>query len=73
VNEETERFIDEQERLPVHLQRWIVFDRPKYIWIGRILLRIGLLSLGQRICGLRYETDEERTWRLDEYWNQSEQ
>lgn len=65
-----ERWLDQQENLPDHLQRWVIFERPRYIWLGRILMHIGLWSLGERICGLRFETDEERNQRLREFWKQ---
>ena len=68
MDEELERWIDQQEALPESLKRWVIFERPDRIWLARILMHIGLFSIGQRLCGMRWETDEERIKRLREQW-----
>lgn len=68
MSDDIERWLDQQEQLPDHLQRWAVFDRPKYIRLARILIRLNLWGLAKWVCGLRDETDEERLTRLRKFW-----
>ena len=70
MNEEVERWIDQQETLRDHLQRWMVFERPDRIRFAKILMHLGFFKTGQRLCGMRYENDQERADRLRKYWEQ---
>lgn len=70
MNEELEKWIDQQETLPEHLQRWMVFEHPGRIKFARFIMHIGFFHLGKRLCGMRYENDAERAERLRKYWEQ---
>lgn len=69
-DDELERWIDQQEQLPDQLQEWYIFERPQWIWLGKLVMHAGFFKLGQRICGLRFETSTERVERLRRCWKE---
>ena len=70
---EDERFEVEQRALPEHLQQHYVFERPQLLGIARLVMALGLHGLGAWICGLRFETPEERLARIKRHWAREDQ